>query len=245
VGLAPALVAGCSGTGSGGSDATAPTTEPGGTAAAGCARNEQDTGCLPIAPDTTRVDRARPQFSDPTRITNVRLPEDVANYEDGRVADHDGSWLAGEDGPAGMIMPGQPRAGDVYRSENIPGLVFEQDTVRATGQTVPGPRGPIEGVAMVQELLMDGAIEEKAFAPGYGEFQARAEDELVTVAQALPTDAVAGPPPAALGVLADGARATVEAAAGGRWPTASARAGAMAAAGAAGALRAALPAAAP
>jgi hypothetical protein len=67
----------------------------------------------------------------------------------------------------------------------------------------------------------------------------------VTVALALPTDAVAGPPPAALGVLADGARATVEAAAGGRWPTASARAGAMAAAGAAGALRAALPAAAP
>ena len=50
---------------------------------------------------------------------------------------------------------------------------------------------------MVQELLMDGTIEEKAYAPGYGEFRAQAKDELVTVALALPTDAAAGAPAAA------------------------------------------------
>ena len=131
------------------------------------------------------------------------------------MADHDGNWLAGEDGPAGMIMPGQPKVGDVYRSENIPGMVFEQDTVKATGETVPGPQGPVGDVAMVQELLMDGTIEEKAFAPGYGEFQAQAKDELVTVALALPVDA-GGAPPAALATLTDGARATL------RRPTADA-----------------------
>jgi hypothetical protein len=77
---------------------------------------------------------------------------------------------------------------------------------------------------------MDGTVEHKAFAPGYGEFRAQAKDELVTVALALPTDAAAGAPPAALAALTGGARATAEAAGGGRWAAAAARVGAMAAA---------------
>ena len=44
--------------------------------------------------------------------------EDVFNYADGSIADREGTWLAGEDGPPAMIMPGRPRAGDVYRPEN-------------------------------------------------------------------------------------------------------------------------------
>ncbi|MDQ3227080.1 MAG: hypothetical protein M3Q50_10680, partial [Chloroflexota bacterium] len=54
--------------------------------------------------------------------------EDVFNYEDGAVADTNGTWLAGQDGPAAMIMPADPRAGDVYRPENIPGAVYEEVT---------------------------------------------------------------------------------------------------------------------
>jgi hypothetical protein len=42
-----------------------------------------------------------------------------------------------------MIMPAHPKVGDVYRSENIPGLVFEQATVRSVTATVDGPRGPV------------------------------------------------------------------------------------------------------
>jgi hypothetical protein len=156
--------------------------------------------------------------------------EDVANYEHGTVADHDGTWLAGKDGPPGMIMPSDPQVGDVYRSENVPGLVFEQDTVRSTTATVDGPRGPVQGAAMVEELLMDGTVEHKAFAPGYGEFQARARDELATVALALPIDGAGSGPPAALAALADGARAAADAAAAGHWPAATARVGAMTAA---------------
>lgn len=231
-----------------------PATSTRATGATGpCVRNEQGSACLPVAPEGDRVDRARPGFTDPTRITNPRFPvadltqvlqlgheggkplrvevtrlprprtiewdgrrvgtvasqfvayldgriqevavdyfaqaddgsvwyfgEDVANYRDGTVADHDGSWLAGRDGPPGMIMPADPREGDVYRSENIPGLVFEQDTVRSTTGTVDGPRGPVQGATLVEELLMDGTVEHKAFAPGYGEFRAQAKDELVT-----------------------------------------------------------------
>jgi hypothetical protein len=76
---------------------------------------------------------------------------------------------------------------------------------------------------------MDGTVEEKAFAPGYGEFRARAKDELVTVALALPVDAVGGSPPGTLAGLVPGARSVAGAAAAGRWPAAAARADAMAA----------------
>ncbi len=79
------------------------------------------------------------------------LGENVTNYENGRVANHDGTWIAGVDGPAGMIMPAHPEVGDVYRPENIPGFVFEEVTVMAVDQTVEGPTGPVEGALVIQD----------------------------------------------------------------------------------------------
>ncbi len=118
------------------------------------------------------------------------LGEEVDNYgDDGKIADHDGTWLAGTDGSPGMIMPADPQVGDVYHPENIPDLVFETVTVLEAGVTVDGPRGPVDGAIRTEEVLMDGATEHKIFAPGYGEFGAEAEDELVTVALAVPIDA--------------------------------------------------------
>jgi hypothetical protein len=126
--------------------------------------------------------------------------EEVANYEDGAVADHEGTWLAGKDGPPGMIMPAVPEKGDVYRPENIPGLVFEEVTVSAVDQTVDGPRGPVTGAIVSRELLMDGTNEDKTFAPGYGEFsfEVPADEEDVDLALAVPTDALGEPVPAEL-----------------------------------------------
>ena len=127
----------------------------------------------------------------------------MTNYENGVVANHDGTWLAGRDGPPGMIMPAEPKVGDVYRPENIPGLVFEEVTVKAVNQTVAGPRGPVRGAIAVQERLLDGTLEDKVFAPGYGEFEASvpSSDELVTVAIAIPTDHQDGSLPPSIGRL--------------------------------------------
>ncbi|TDD70077.1 hypothetical protein E1262_10970 [Jiangella aurantiaca] len=133
------------------------------------------------------------------------LGEYVDNYEDGALADHDGSWLAGRDGPGGLIMPADPREGDVYRPENIPDLVFEEVTVQDAEVIVDGPRGAVHGAIATEERLLDGAVEHKVFAPGYGEFRAEAADELVEVALAVPADATPGPVPAVLTELADGA----------------------------------------
>jgi hypothetical protein len=304
MGLVLAMVAaGCGGGGGSGRNAAAPTSTGAAAGSPACVRNEQGTGCLPLAPEDRRVDLAAPVFSRPTQITNPLFPvagvaqslqlgtvdgepfraevtllpgtkaiawngqpvatrihqyvaysggrilevaldwyaqaddgsvwyfgEDVLNYEDGVVADTHGTWLAGRDGPPGMIMPANPRPGDVYRPENIPELVFEQVTVTSTGQRVPGPRGTVEGALVIRELHMDGATEAKTFAPGYGEFSAGGDRDRETVALAVPVDAATAAVPAELDVLAGGARAGFDAAGSRRWSALSGQVEAMAAA---------------
>lgn len=248
---------------------------------------DEETGetgeeCLPLAPESDRVDLGKPVFSDPTRITNPLHPtsevdqvimggrtdgevfrtevsllpgtktitwdgttvsaltsqyvaysdgrihevaldwyaqaddgsvwylgEDVFNYEDGVVADTEGTWQAGRDGaPAAMIMPASPEKGDVYRPENQPGVVFEEVTVKTVDQTVDGPYGKVGGAITVTEVHMDGSTEEKVFAPGYGEFSTgTAGGDLEAVSLAVPTDAGRGAAPAELASLGRSARA--------------------------------------
>jgi hypothetical protein len=134
------------------------------------------------------------------------LGEDVFDYEDGLVADSEGTWLAGKDGPAAMIMPAHPRVGDVWRTENICGLVFEEVTAESTDVTVQGPQGPVTGALVVQELHQDATLEPKTFAPGYGEFVSGGGLDLEALALAIPADALPGLPPKELEVLSSGAQ---------------------------------------
>ena len=163
------------------------------------------------------VEAARDYFAQGADGSVWYFGEEVDNYEDGVIVDHEGTWLAGRDGPPGMIMPAQPAVGAVYRPENIPGVVLEEDTVKAVDQTVQGPRGPVLGAILVRELLMEGTTEEKAFAPGYGEFRASAEDEQITVAVAAPTDAASTPMPDQLTSLYAGAVLIFDSVPSGDW----------------------------
>jgi hypothetical protein len=149
--------------------------------------------------------------------------EDVFNFKDGAIADTHGTWIAGKDGPAAMIMPSDPKVGDVYRPENIPGFVFEEVTVKSTGKTLDGPLGPIDGGLVIEELHMDGTTEDKTFAPGYGEFYTAGGGDVEALALAVPTDALSGPPPAALETLSNGALDVFDAAQAGDWNAASAK----------------------
>lgn len=147
--------------------------------------------------------------------------EDVANFEAGVVANHDGTWRAGKDGPPGMIMPAQPKVGDVFRPANQPGIVFEEDTVKSIGATVDGPRGPVTGAVTITQHLADGSFEEKVFAPGYREFAASAEDELVTVALATATDALPDGVPADVESISNATGDIFDSADSDEWATAS------------------------
>jgi hypothetical protein len=133
------------------------------------------------------------------------LGEDVIDYARGHAVTTEGTWLAGREGPPAMIMPAHPRAGDVFRTENVPGIVFEQVTVKATGRTVAGPHGPVTGAMIGEELHLDRTTERKTFAPGYGEFLTGAGRNVEALAVATPADALPGPPPVALQRLDAGA----------------------------------------
>lgn len=147
--------------------------------------------------------------------------EDVADFEDGAIVTKEGTWIAGKDGPAAMIMPANPKVGDVYRTENTPGIAFEEVTVKAVDKTLDGPLGPVKGGLVAEELHMDGSTEDKTFAPGYGEFYTAAGGDVEALALAVPTDAASGPQPAELTTLSNGALDTFDATHSGDWKAAS------------------------
>ncbi|MEO5579953.1 MAG: hypothetical protein ABIR58_04790, partial [Gemmatimonadaceae bacterium] len=153
--------------------------------------------------------------------------EDVFNYENGAVADRDGTWLVERDGPLAMIMPASPKVGDVFRPENICGSVFEEVTVKSVGVTVNGPKGPINGAIVTNELHLDGSREDKTFAPGYGEFATGSGTNLEAIALAVPTDALPGAPPAELNTLSAGTASIFDAALASDWPGATVTLGTM------------------
>jgi hypothetical protein len=121
-----------------------------------------------------------------------------------------------------MIMPANPKVGDAYRTENTPGIAFEEVTVKSVGKTLDGPLGPIEGGLVAQELHMDGKTEGKLFAPGYGEFYTSDASDVEALALAVPTDSLSGTLPTELGTLSNGALDVFDAAESGDWNAASA-----------------------
>jgi hypothetical protein len=132
--------------------------------------------------------------------------EDVNDYnERGQVAYQTDSWLAGQDGPPAMIMPGDPKVGEAFRTENIPGQVFEEVTVKNIDKTVAGPTGKVTHAMVGEELHDDAQTSDKVFAPGYGEFLTRVSDGVEAMALAVPTDASDKPVPRALQHVLKGA----------------------------------------
>jgi hypothetical protein len=155
------------------------------------------------------------------------LGEDVFNYDHGIVNDTEGTWFAGREGPVAMIMPNDPRVGEAFLPENIPGLVFEEVTVKSINQTVEGPHGLVEGAIVTEELHQDGSFEEKIFAPGYGEFFTGSGGDREALALAVPTDALAGPAPKQLELMFSGAKEVLAAMRSHDWKSASSAANAM------------------
>ena len=138
------------------------------------------------------------------------LGEDVYDYEDGTVVVSEGTWLAGRDGPAAMIMAAEPQVGQVFRPEDIPGIVFEEVTIKEIGKTVDGPFGKVEGAIVAEELHLDGSTSEKLFAPGYGEFYSAHEGDEEALSLAVPMDGESIPEPVELAKLITGAWGLVE-----------------------------------
>jgi hypothetical protein len=101
--------------------------------------------------------------------TVLYLGEDVDEYKNGKIVSHEGSWMFGKDTKTpGVMMPGQPKVGDVFKSEDVSKDINEVDEVLAIGETVTTPAGTYPNCLKLKENLADGSIEYKYFAPAVG-----------------------------------------------------------------------------
>jgi len=97
------------------------------------------------------------------------MGEDVDEYKNGKVVGHSGAWLYGKQTKVpGLLMPGNPKVGDKFRSEDVPKITTEDNEVMSLTETVTVPAGTYENCLKIKEVLSDGAVEYKYYAKGVG-----------------------------------------------------------------------------
>jgi hypothetical protein len=97
------------------------------------------------------------------------LGEDVDEYKDGKVVGHSGAWLYGKQTQVpGVLMPGNPKVGARFRSEDVPKITTEDNEVLSLSETVTVPAGTYPDCLKMKEVLSDGAVEYKYYAKGVG-----------------------------------------------------------------------------
>ncbi|MBI3881816.1 MAG: hypothetical protein HY301_17350 [Verrucomicrobia bacterium] len=109
-------------------------------------------------------------FAQDDEGTVYYLGEDVDEYDErGKIKGHSGAWLLGKDTQKpGVIIPGHPKVGDKFNSEDVNAEIHEDDEVVAINETVSVPAGTYENCVKVKEMLADGKTEFKFYAPGVG-----------------------------------------------------------------------------
>ena len=80
------------------------------------------------------------------------LGEDTAEFEDGHLSSHEGSFEAGvDDALAGVIMPADPMVGQTYRQEYYAGVAEDNGEVLALDGTATVPAGSYEGLVQTAD----------------------------------------------------------------------------------------------
>jgi len=100
--------------------------------------------------------------------------EEVDMYEDGKLVNHHGAWLAGEKGARfGLIMPGQALLGARYYQEIAPGEAMDRAEIVSLGESMSTPAGEFQHCLKTEETnpLEPKSRERKVYAPGVGLLQ--------------------------------------------------------------------------
>jgi hypothetical protein len=113
--------------------------------------------------------------------------ERVTNYKDGKPTDHEGQWLAGENGyRPGIFMPAIPTVGSEFAPEQIPGVADERAKVLELGVDVTVPAGKFTGCMKTEDRdLLDNKTEFKFYCPRAGlvrEESPKGSSELIRLA---------------------------------------------------------------
>src|SRR5256885_12286616 len=118
------------------------------------------------------VEVARNYFAISKRTNDVfYFGEDVDMYKDGKIANHDGSWLSGVNGSKfGLMMPGRVLLHSRYYQEVAPNIAIDRATIVSVTETVKTPAGEFKNCVKVEETspLSRFTTEHKYYAPGIG-----------------------------------------------------------------------------
>jgi hypothetical protein len=89
------------------------------------------------------------------------LGEEVDNYEDGKIVNHDGSWLAGVDGALpGYWMKADPKVGDYYKQEFYEGEAEDEAKVLSTTENVKTELGTYNNCLKIQDIVPNESMVE-------------------------------------------------------------------------------------
>jgi hypothetical protein len=118
-----------------------------------------------------RIERTVDYFAQDDAGNVYYLGEDVSEYtHHGKVVTHPGQWRFGRDTQVpGVLMPAQPKLGDVFDSENVPNIVHETSTVVGAGGTTRVNGHAYSNVLRIREdATPPPEVEFKRYAPGIG-----------------------------------------------------------------------------
>ena len=108
--------------------------------------------------------------TDPNTGDVYYFGEDVDNYKDGKIINHDSAWLTGVNGARfGLMMPGKPKVGDKYYQEIAPKVALDRVEIVSVDETVKTPAGTFQHCVHLRETTpLEPGTSHKYYAPGVG-----------------------------------------------------------------------------
>ena len=100
--------------------------------------------------------------------------EEVDFYSDGKIVNHKGAWLAGEDDARpGLIMSGNPVEGMKYYQELAEGIAMDRAEIISLNEEIKTPAGLFKNCLKTKEGTSLNLLEKeyKAYASGIGLIQ--------------------------------------------------------------------------
>jgi hypothetical protein len=96
--------------------------------------------------------------------------EEVDIYKDGKIAGHDGAWVAEGNNKAGIAMPGLMLLGSRYYQEIAPGIAMDRAEIISTTEVLKTPAATFSKVLKTAETtpLEPKDLSYKFYAPGIG-----------------------------------------------------------------------------
>ena len=96
--------------------------------------------------------------------------EDVDNYKDGKIVDHESAWLAEGKNKAGIMMPGLVLIGARFYNEIAPGVAMDRLEIISTTDSITTPAGTFSNCIKMEETTpVEPKVKDyKVYAPGIG-----------------------------------------------------------------------------